>query len=216
MKFFSQTLTVLFSLAVLIALSVGGYFALEYLVGIFAKIDFQVAVVTAVASVVALMAAWIIASSLSEASRQIKGQSAHAEKTTTYQQLIAAWKEELQHEGGQGLKSSDLRSDNLEALECLLVLHGSPGVVDAYGALRALATSLSPQRSELVSQFTAVLLEMRKDLGLSVQNLKAADLLQLLFNHETAAPEFGATQQPQDLHPRVSLAAVRRKDLHVP
>lgn len=207
MKSTNQTFFVIIGFILLGALGIGGYFVLEYLVMIFAKIDSQVAMVTAIASVVALLVARIIASSIHKASKQNKAQQVQAEKVATYQQFIDVWADFLRQGLSLDLQSPSRRSEDLHALERLLILCSAPGVVKAYGALQALATKLDLQSPEVVSQFAKVLMEMRKDLGLSSQNLKAEDLLQLLFNYENASPEPGVARQPQDLQPRVSLAA---------
>ena len=61
MKFFSQSLALLLGLALLAALAFGGYRAVNYIVEIFTSLDFQAARITAIASVVTLLASVIIA-----------------------------------------------------------------------------------------------------------------------------------------------------------
>ena len=126
MKFFGQTLAVLFSLALLGVLGVGGYFALKRIGELFGSMDFQVAAVTAIASVVALLAALIIASSIRQAGKQNTAHQLHTEKAATYQLFIDLWEDLLRHGRDAEERSPDTLSEELLALDRRLLLYGSP------------------------------------------------------------------------------------------
>src|SRR5215831_5654295 len=132
MKIFSQTLSLLFGLALLGALGAGVYFALKYIVGLFWGMNLQVAAVTTIASVVALLAAKIIANSIRHANTLNKVHNIVAEKTTTYQLFIDSWQQLVR----QGQALEDRRptklSEELQTLDRLLALYGSPGVIKAH------------------------------------------------------------------------------------
>jgi uncharacterized membrane protein len=70
MNIFGKTFGLLVGLALLGVLGAGGYFALEFVVSLFASLEVQVARVTAIASAVALLAAFIIASAIRDAGRK--------------------------------------------------------------------------------------------------------------------------------------------------
>lgn len=206
MRFFGQILAVLFSLALLGTLGVGGYYAFRFIVDLFHRMDFQVATVIAIASVVALLAAKIIAGSIREAGKHNKAQQPRAEKTASYQKLINAWEDYLREGCNLDLQNPGRHSEDLHAVEQLLILYGAPGVVKAHGTLRAFATKLGSRRPEVVSQLATLLMEMRKDLGTGSQNLKAEDLLQLLQVDSENSSERPKAPLCQDHRPRVSLA----------
>jgi hypothetical protein len=88
MKLFGQTLAGFFTLALLGALGIGGYLALKVSVDLLGKMGFQVAAVTTIASIVALLVAWAITNGIRRASRQNKANQLYAEKAVTYQHFI--------------------------------------------------------------------------------------------------------------------------------
>jgi hypothetical protein len=207
MKFFGQTLAVLFSLALLGVLGVGGYSALKVIIDLFQRMDFQVAMVTAIASVVALFAARIIASSLHQVSTQHKLDQLHAEKAATYLRFLDLWTSLLQHGRDSGDHSSDTRSEELLALERLLMLYGSSSVVKAYVALRTLERDSGFLHPQVRLQVAKVLLEIRQDLGMGTRRLTVEELLSLLRADaaKTSAPVNVSAYH--DLTPRVSLVS---------
>lgn len=207
MKFFGPTLAVLFSLALLGVLGVGGYFALKFSVELFGSMDFQVAAVTAIASVVALLAALIIASSIRQAAKQNTANQLHTEKAATYQLFIDLWEDLLRHGRDSEDRSPNTLSEELLALDRRLMLYGSSGVVKAHAALRALERESGAQNPRVRSQFTKVLIETRQDLGLETQGLTAEEFLPLLGadSAKTSVPTNAGSYQ--NLTPRVSLAS---------
>src|SRR2546423_1020897 len=111
MKFFGQTLAVLFGVALLGVLSVGGYFALKCIVELFESMDIQVAAVTAIVSVITLLATLIIASSIRQAGKQNTANQFHTEKVATYEIFIALWVDLLRHGHGAENHSSNPLSE---------------------------------------------------------------------------------------------------------
>src|SRR5438093_1573013 len=181
MKFFGQTLAVLFSLALLGVLGVGGYFALKRIGGLFGSMDFPVAAVTVIASVVALLAALIIASSIRQVGKQNAAHQLHTEKAATYQLFIDLWEDLLRHGRDAEERNPDTLSEELLALDRRLMLYGSAGVVKAHAGLRALERDSGAHNPRVRSQVATVLMEIRQDLGLETQGLTAEELLPLLL-----------------------------------
>lgn len=207
MKFFGQTLAVLFSLALLGVLGLGGYFALERIGELFGSMDFQVAAVTAIASVVALLAALIIASSIRQAGKQNTAHQLHTEKAATYQRFIDLWEDLLRHGRDAEDHSPDTVSEEFLALDRRLMLYGSAGVVKAYAALRALERESGAHHPHVRSQFATLLMEIRQDLGAETAGLTAAELLPLLFANADQASAPANASSYQDRTPRVSLTS---------
>jgi hypothetical protein len=210
MKFFGRTLAVIFSMALLGVLGVGGYFALTFFMELFRRMDYQVAVVTTIASVVPLLAAKIIASSIRQASQQNTAHQLHAEKTATYQLFIDLWRDLLRHGRDSEDRSSHTWSEEVLALDCRLSLYGSSGVVKAHAVLRALERDHGAHNPRVRSQVATVLMAIRQDLGLETQGLTAEELLPLLCadSVKTSAPTNASAFQ--DRIPRVPLVSIAR------
>jgi len=207
MKLLSMILSAFVGLAFLMTLVLGGYFAITWIAGLLSKLDVQFATVTAIISLVILLAAMIIASNIRQASKQHKVNQIHGERAATYQFFIDVWGALLQPgrlvEDGSPYPLSEER----QALDRLLALYGSSAVIKAYVGLRALARESGAQNPEVRVQFAKTLLEIRKDLGAETQGLNAEALQQLLF---TNADKVSVSPKPityQAHQPRVSLAA---------
>ena len=98
-------------------------------------------------------------------------------------------------------------SNELRALERLLLLYGSPGVLKAYTALRALERERGTHNPHVRSQFATMLMEIRQDLGSETKGLTAEELLHLLFAEAAQASTPAPAPTYRDVQPRVSLAA---------
>jgi hypothetical protein len=207
MKFLSRILSVFFSLALLVALVVGGYFVLTFLVARLWSIDFQVAAVTASASGVALLAALIIASSIRQARKETKANRLCAEKAATYQSCIDLWADLLRHGHGAGNHSPNALSEELLTLERRLMLYGSSGVVKAHTALRALERDSGAHNPHMRMHVAKMLMEMRQDLGVKTRGLTVEELLPLLLAEADRTSVPGSTSPYENLTPRVSLAS---------
>jgi hypothetical protein len=207
MKLFGQSLAALFSLALLGALGVGGYFALKFSAELFGSMDFQVAAVTTIASVVALLVAWAIASSIRQASKQNTANQLYAEKAMAYQRFIDIWEGLFRH--GRDSKGRDPNelSEELLALDHHLILYGGSSVVKAHVALRALERESGAQHPDTRSQFAKALIEIRNDIGSGTHDLTAEELQRLFFANSDRVRASTTASAYQDLQPRVSLAS---------
>jgi hypothetical protein len=204
---FGKMLPVLSGLVCFGMLGIGGYFTLKLLIALFGSTDFRVSTSTALASIVVLFAAMIIASSIRQMSQQHKAPHLRAEKAATYQLCTDLWGHLLRHGHNVEERSPNTLSDELRALERLLLLYGSPGVLKAYAALRALERDSEAQDSRVRLQFATLLMEMRQDLGAETRGLTAEELRQLLFAETDRASTPAPASAYRDMRPRVSLAA---------
>lgn len=136
MKLLDQTFVVLFSLAFLGALGVGGYFAVEYIVSLFVSVDSPLVRVTAIASAVALLAAMIIASSIRQASKHSRANQLYAQKAMTYERFIELWEKLLLQRYASEDRRPNQLSEELQTLDRVLALYGSPTVIKAHTTLQ--------------------------------------------------------------------------------
>jgi hypothetical protein len=207
MKVLSQTIALLLGLALLAALGLGGYRIANYIVDLFTSLDFQVARITAIASVVALLASIIIARGVRASGKQNQTAAPVGEKTNTYRLLIDFWYERLGQSCGADDRTSIRSSEELRTLERSLALYGSPSVIKAHITLRALERDCGANGPEVKLQFAKVLVAMRKDLGSQTAGLSPEDLQQLLFTDSDKAGRSAKTITNQDGQPHVALTS---------
>jgi hypothetical protein len=207
MKLISKIVGTIFGFILVGGLGVGGYFSVKLIAERFARMDFQVATVTAIASVVALLAAVIVASSIRLASRENRANQLRAEKAATYQLFIDLWGDIVRQGRGTEDRSLNKLSEELQTLDRLLILYGSPVVVKAHAALQALRRGSGAQNPTVRSQLAKALMEIRKDLGSVTQGLTAQELEQLLLANFDKVSASAKADSHQDYQPRVSIAS---------
>lgn len=187
---------VILSIALLGAFAAGGYFALKFGLDLFGTLEPQVATITAIASVVALLCATIIAGGFKWTGRKEAEAQVRAEKANLYEGIVLIWGEKLSNR----MKAMDQASeDELQKLERLLTLRGSSKVIKTYIELQVLEKNAGLQSPEIPSQIANLLLEMRKDLGQSVLDLNESDLVNVL-NVEVlrdSSPSTSRVERPQ-------------------
>jgi hypothetical protein len=207
MKHLGQTLVVLFLLGLLGALGLGGYLALKFSLELFGKIDFQVAAVTAIVSIVALLVAFVIARSIRQASKQNKANQLYGDKAMAFQSFIDLWGDLFRTGHDVGDQTLTDLSKDLLALDRHLMLYAGSRVVKAHAALRVLARESGPQNPEMRSHFAKALIDIRNELGLDPHSLTAKEIHQLFFANADRASAITPARAYQDLQPRVSLAS---------
>jgi hypothetical protein len=207
MKLVGQTLAILFILALAGTLGVAGYFALKFGVELFARMDFQVAAVTIMASAVMLLVAFAIARSIRQASRQKKAHQLFTEKTLAYQRFVDVWVCLLRQGDDAEDRHLSESSKELMALDRHLALYAGSKVLKLYAALRVLARESGSQHPDAKSQFIKALTEIRREFGLDTDDLTAHELQQLFFANADRASASTTVRAYHDLQPRVSLAS---------
>lgn len=196
MPIFSKTLTVLFGLALLGAVGLGGYWALQWIIGLFLRLDSQAAAVTGIASVVMLLAAAIIASRIGGATRQSKANQLFTEKAATYDLFIDLWGR-LFLAGHAGDRNSEQLAEEFRTLDRQLLLYGGSNAVKAHVALRALWREGRMSQSKGWDEFLKALVAIRKDLGLDEPGLTLEDLRQLLLPNANVSGSSSESKDPQ-------------------
>lgn len=168
---------VVFGLIFLGALVAGGYFGFQWLLDLFGTLEPQVASITMIASMVAVLCATIVASGFKWMGRKEKEVVVQADKANLYESILLMWGEKLK-QGTKAIESS--LDEELQKQERLLTLRGSANVMKAYLALQRQVNTVGLRNPELTSSMAKLILEMRKDLGVSVLNVKESDLVAIL------------------------------------
>jgi len=174
MKFISTIFPVLFGLALLGLLGAGVYYAFHFIINsLFARLDPQLAAIATIAAATLLICTSIIASALRWSGKSTN--ELNTRKTAAYDYFIRIW-------GGlfwQATYQSEIDAGDLLELEKQLILWADPKVIQAYIILQRLETETGLPNPTATAQFIKVLMEMRKDLGLSNQGLDGQALLKL-------------------------------------
>ncbi|HXA83759.1 MAG TPA: hypothetical protein VNZ47_01710 [Candidatus Dormibacteraeota bacterium] len=188
----------LLALALTAALGYYGYIAAKRLAVLFARLDFTVAMVTVTATVTVLLAAMIIGGSIRRASAQGREVQLRPDKAEAYKLFIGLWEEMMRP--GQTEESLAHLSRQMQDVNHLLLLHGSPAVLKIHAAMQT--QNLPDARTQLA----AALLEIRKDLGMDSHGLDSTDLIGLLFKESDRNQSASRQGMHLDTQPRVSLA----------
>jgi hypothetical protein len=174
------------------ALVAGAYFALEFIVSLFAGLDTQVARVTAIASVVVLLASMIITAGIREAGRRSTAAQHREQKAATYQFFVDCWEDPTS------------AREKLQALDRLLALYGGAAVIKSHVALRTIAREKGSRHPDAASQFGKALFEIRKDLGEDGQGITAGELQELVL---PVSDSVGSAARLGDPQPSAALAS---------
>lgn len=173
MSMFGRTLGLLLGVALIAALGAGAWLALEYIGSLFASLDAQVARVTAIGSVVVLLASMIVAAGIRAHGRARRAAQVREQKTATYQLFVDFWADPA------------AVPDKLQALDRLLALYGGAGVIRSHTALRAIAREKGARHPDAQAQLGKALVEIRRDLGSDAEprSANAPELEQLVLAH---------------------------------
>ncbi len=195
MKFLKKAVRALFGLTLLAAACAAGYFALKSVAGVLGAAEIQAHAPTLLLPAALLLAAHIVGRSVRAAARPGEASQLCAQRAATYQLSVGMWEDLLQGRAEPG--------EELQAVDRLLALYGSPRVIKAHTTLRAAGRAQTPEAKAL---FAAALMEMRKDLGSETRGLSAEELSTLLLAAPQAADAPAGATAYKDLRPRVSLA----------
>lgn len=184
-KSISQVLGVLFAVGLLAAVGWAAWLGLEQIVAVFGALDAQVARVTAIASVVVLLAALMMANALRQSGRDRLAVPLREEKAATYRLFVDCWQQRLTG------KSTPAIEDGIESLDRLIALFGSEQMASVHMALRDLARLPHPAQAEWMPLLGGALLQIRKEL---TAEKVSAEVLELLLTR--SAPEPVAELEP--------------------
>ena len=155
-----STFSILFVLALLVALGIGAYLFFQDIYRFFASLDQQVAAIVAAI----LIASLFIALSIRRAGKMSGVRRLGVEKKAEiYRQLIRRWSESrVQPNSGS---ASHKVSEDLPEVEHQLVLWASTAVLKHFVAYRRMDPQISLNDSVKRSVIEKMLREMRRDLG---------------------------------------------------
>lgn len=176
---------VVFGLALLAVLAAWGYLAFNWGLDVFGTLEPQVATITAIASMVAVFCAAILASGFKWMGRKKEQVAARAERANLYENIMLIWGEKLM----VGTKTQEPSlEEELRKRERLLTLRGSAAVLKAYLALQRQANTVGLHNPELASCMARLILDMRRDLGVSAVSIHERDLTTLLRGGKVEGP----------------------------
>jgi hypothetical protein len=176
----AQLVAVSFGLALLAAIGYGAWLALDATLAVFSSLEREVARVTAIACIAALVAAWVVSRGLGAATRQSRAMALRAEKTATYQLFVDFWESLLRRgRGKEGQLPVDL-AGKLRVLERHLALYGAPSVIGAHTALRDLERRVGVKHPDIRERLGEAIVAIRRDLGAGTPFNGAFHLEQLL------------------------------------
>lgn len=196
MKSWGVFVGVMLGITLLGAFAAGGYVVFKVSLDLLGTLEPQVATITAIASVVALLCAAIIAGGFKWTGRQEAEVQVRAEKANLYAQFLLIWGEKLSK---RTQPIDQAAGDELQRLERLLTLRGNSKVIKTYGELQWLEKNAGLYSPEIPLRFANVLLEMRKDLGQGALDLNESDLVSVLKIEalEDSAPSTSQVGKPQ-------------------
>jgi hypothetical protein len=198
MKTLGNIFGVLVALGLTAILGYGGYSAALRFAALFARLDFQAAMVTATAAGALLLAAIIIAASVRRAWSQDRNSRLRADKAEVYKLFVGLWEQILRP--GQTGEAVGQLSPQVQELGHLLVMYGCTAVVKAHAAMQ----SLNPPDAHAL--FAGALLAIRQDLGMESRGLDPKYLLQFVLG-EPDNPSRSARPAALQDAPRVSLVS---------
>ena len=181
MQIIYLTLGLLIGLVLLGAVGLGAYWAVAWTVGLFAGLDPQVAAVTGIVSVLALLAAVIAAGGAERAVRQARAGQLYAERLSAYALFLDLWERLIRVRPDPEDRSADGPVEAPRSLDLRLSLYGSPALLRAHRALRDLHAAGRLDCSEAQTVLASALGEIRKELGTDSKGLTPADLTRSLF-----------------------------------
>ncbi len=187
MKTFNQLIVTLTALALLAALAFAAWLMLEHITAAFAALDAQVARVTAIASVVVLLAAWLVASAVRQSGRDRLAVPLREEKAATYRLFVDCWQQRLTGAGSAAIE------DGLNSLDRLLAQFGSEQMISAHVALRTLQHQPGLTETDWLPLLGGALLQIRKEL--KADKVHAA-VLEGLITSPDAEPVASAADTP--------------------
>lgn len=176
---------VVFGLALLAVLAAWGYLAFNWGLDVFGTLEPQVATITAIASMVAVFCAAILASGFKWMGRKKEQVAVRAERANLYENIMLLWGEKLMV-GTKTLEPS--LEEELRKRERLLTLRGSAAVLKAYLVLQCQANTVGLHNPELTSCMARLILDMRRDLGVSAVSIHERDLTTLLRGGKVEGP----------------------------
>ncbi|MCG8697604.1 MAG: hypothetical protein MI922_06080 [Bacteroidales bacterium] len=172
MKTLGSILTFLITLALIVGILWGVIIGGRYIFAQFEMLETQQSAVAIIFSVVMLISAFIVAGAIRDKTRNDDRQ-VHPEKAIIYNNFIDYYIEIRNSVNTQGIVNLRFRSD--------ISLWASKDVLRSYMLFNQYLNELSGDNPKILQQAESVILEMRKDLGLSNQGLKPGNLDNIIF-----------------------------------
>lgn len=164
MTLFKNTLAGMFIIGFLVALAYGLYYTFHLVIGAFSSLEAVQKTVLFTGALTMLLSAVVIAVSLRGLGKRLQNHRLQDEKLAAYGNLINAWRA-LVHGPRHSIQPEE--EQILLDIESHLALAASPRVLRAYDRMQQMRYESGLQHPDLVAQLQKVILEIRKDVGLS-------------------------------------------------
>jgi hypothetical protein len=148
---------------------------------------------TLLACATALVAAAMVSRGLTRASRWAHSSAHRAERVATYHVFLELW-EDAFRSAASDAQRSHTQEDEMKALDRLVLLYGSAGVVHAQAQLRA-SMRIGGAGACSRAQFITALTDIRRELGSEIVGVQAGDVA-AITSDVSANDEAAAPQQP--------------------
>jgi hypothetical protein len=114
-----------------------------------------------------LLASFIASRAIHRGQLLDANQQSRDARRVVYESAVMAWQGALYDRRGQGGAIASRLPDDLPALEAGLTMRASATVLRLYGRLRQLGAQSDSSRAQLDGQLLALIIEMRRDLGVA-------------------------------------------------
>lgn len=172
--------TIIVALILLGGLGLGPYVASKFLLDAVGHLTSRLAVMMTIGSLELFFASLFLLCNVHRATYRQRVSQHHFEKASAYQVFVDLRQEIIRDCIEAPDLSDGAESEELLALDRLLIVYGSPNVVRTHADLRRLERKSGLQDRRAQTQLIKVLLEMRKDLSGDAHELAVEDLQQLL------------------------------------
>lgn len=172
MKTLGSILTFLITLALIVGIVWGVIIGGRYVLDQYDMLESQQSAIAIIFSVIMLLSAFIVAGAIRDKGRK-NDKIVHPEKAIIYNNFIDYYIEIRNSVKTQGLVNLRFRSD--------ISLWAGKDVLRSYMLFNQNLNELSADSPQILRQAERVILEMRKDLGLSNQGLKPGNLDSIIF-----------------------------------
>lgn len=203
MKLIKNTLAGMIALGFLVASAYGIYYAVQYVLGVFAGIEAMQKTILFTGAFTLLLSAAMIAASLRGLGKRLQNHRLQEEKLAAYGNLISAWGV-LVRAPQRAIQPEE--EQIMHDIESHLALMASPRVLRQYHRLKEIQREADLQSPELFAQLEKVILEIRRDIGYDDWSYKNDHLISVLFEfpagesrHLKHSPsDQSATQTPSE------------------
>lgn len=161
----SRFFGILLALALVAALSLGIIWTVTEVIVLFSYLRPEAAAVAGISSIVALLAATLIANGIRANARQTHFAQTQIEKATTYMQMLEFWEGLLRSQGSPAASGTGIVAETMRSIELRLALYGSLAAINAHRQLVQLLVEGRLAGEPAMRAFLEAALALRAEVG---------------------------------------------------